>query len=178
MLALGMTVKYTINKIDEMDEQEFVRIFGGVYEYSAWVAERAYRERPFADFGDLVGVFVAVVNQSSDDTKLALLQAHPLLAGKAAQQGQLTAESKEEQSSAGLNQLSEDEMGRVKAFNQLYLDAFGFPFIVAVKNHSKVEIFRQMELRVKNCVEDELNTAIEQVHEIARIRLSALVLQP
>lgn len=169
--------KYSIAQVNQMSNAEFVAAFGGVYECSEWIAQKVWSSRVFESYSDLLDSFRAVLAVSPKESKLALLKAHPELAGKAAQAGKLTKESEQEQASVGLNSLSPEEMTRVEQYNTLYQSAFGFPFIIAVKNHTKHEIFEQMAVRVKNCVDDEFATALSQVNDIAQIRLDDLVIK-
>jgi len=166
---------YTIKQVNEMDDSLFVEVFGVIYEHSEWIASEALKSRPFANLNDMLDCFRVILDQSNDAVKLALLRAHPELAGKEAEHGQLTNESLNEQSSAGLNSLEAEQLSELKRFNALYMDMFKFPFIIAVKNHSKDEIFKQMALRIKNCVEDEFEEALKQVDNIAKIRIHNLV---
>ena len=116
-----------------MDEPAFVRALGGVFEHSPWVARRAFAARPFADVVSLHIAMVDAMGRASDDEKLALLRAHPELAGKAAVRGELTADSTQEQSGAGLAQCTPEEFATITDLNRRYNAKFGFPFILAVK---------------------------------------------
>lgn len=167
--------KLTVNQINQMSQSEFVECFGGIYEHSDWVAKQAWLAAPFDDFDAVLTSLANVVSQSDDSTKLALLRAHPQLSGRVSERHQLTNASQAEQKSVGLNELTSEQADWLAQYNALYYKAFGFPFIIAVKNHTQAQIFQQMENRVNNCVDDELKTALEQVDEIARIRLSQLV---
>jgi len=172
-----MKQKISIDKVNALSQHDFVERFFGVYEHSAWVAEQSWQSAPFSDFQDLVASFADTVAKSNSDLKLDLLRAHPRLSGKANERKNLTSESQEEQKSAGLNSLDPSEVVWLEQFNDVYSEAFGFPFIIAVKNHSKDEIFTQMEARLKQCVDDEIKEALLQVDKIARIRLSDLVVE-
>jgi len=170
-----MTNRLTITDVNKMNLDQFVAQFESVYEHSPWVAEQSWQNAPFSNVENLTASFANIVANSSDQVKLNLLCIHPQLSGKESEKTELTAESQEEQKSVGLNQLSADEIDWLAQFNKVYSEAFGFPFIIAVKNHSKETIFEQMEVRLNQCVDDELKTALEQVDEIARIRLSQLI---
>ncbi len=115
----------------------------------------------------------AVVNGAVDDDKRTLLRAHPDLAGKLAL-ADLTQSSQSEQTGAGLDQCTENELARFTELNDIYKKKFGFPFIFAVKGFHRTDILNAFERRVKNDVETEFNEAINQVHRIARLRLDAL----
>jgi 2-oxo-4-hydroxy-4-carboxy-5-ureidoimidazoline decarboxylase len=115
------------------------------------------------------------VKRASRDEQLALLRAHPELAGKEAQAGHMTGDSTAEQGGAGLNALSREELQRIAAFNRAYGEKFGFPFIIAVRKHSKEGIFREFERRLANDPDAELAAGLEQVFVITRLRLDGLV---
>lgn len=165
----------SINTVNAMDRNAFVDAFAHIIEHSPWVAERASDARPFADLNALHRAMIGVVSDAGDAEKLAILNAHPELAGREAQDATLTEESAAEQKSAGLTALTPEEMEKVSAFNRDYREKFGFPFIIAVKNHTKASILAEMARRRDQDRAAELETAIEQVYEIARIRLAQLV---
>lgn len=158
-----------------MRPAEFVAALGGVFEHSPWIAERAFASRPFADTAALHAAMVGVVRGASRDEQLGLLRAHPELAGREAQAGTLTADSTSEQQSAGLNALTRAEMERVGRLNRAYRERFDFPFIIAVRRHTKDGIFAEFERRLENDAESERLECLEQVYIITRIRLDALV---
>ena len=158
-----------------MRPEDFVVALGGVFEHSPWIAERAFARRPFADVAALHEAMVDVVRSATPEEQLALLRAHPELAGREAQAGTLTADSTAEQRSAGLNALTREEMERVARLNRAHQERFGFPFIIAVRRHSKDGIFAEFERRVGNDAESEREECLEQVYIITRLRLDALV---
>ncbi len=158
-----------------MRPAEFVAALGGVFEHSPWIAERAFASRPFTDTAALHAAMVEVVRGASRDEQLGLLRAHPELAGREAQSGTLTADSTAEQRSAGLNALTRDEMERVLRLNRAYREQFGFPFIIAVRRHTKDRIFAEFERRLGNDAESERLECLEQVYIITRLRLDALI---
>lgn len=154
----------------------FVSLYGGVYEHSPWIAEQLYeRGIPHAldNPAALADALAAIVNGAVDADKLALLRAHPDLAGKLAL-AELTTSSQNEQTGAGLDQCTADELARFTELNDLYKEKFGFPFIFAVKGFHRSDILAAFERRVKNDTEAEFNEAINQVHRIAKLRLEAL----
>lgn len=165
----------TLPELDLLKENEFVSALGEIFEHSAWVAEAILSERPFQNFDQLLNSMVMVVNESSDDQKMHLLRSHPQLAGKEAQQGELTDSSTQEQLSAGLSALRSEEMTEVAQLNQDYLNRFGFPFIIAVKNYSKDRIFSEWRKRLKNSHKVEFSICLNQVYAIAENRLALLV---
>jgi OHCU decarboxylase len=158
-----------------MRELDFVRRYGGIYENSAWVAEKA---APLidgsADIDVIARVMADCVDNSSRDRQLALICAHPDLAGKAAVAGELTDDSKSEQSSAGLHQCSPGEYERFQALNSGYRRKFGFPFVMAVRNCSREQILAAFESRLENDYDEEFENALLEIHKIARLRLVAL----
>ncbi len=162
----------TIQEINNLGREEFVSKFGSLYERSPWVAERAWNARPFASLDDLRGAMVEAVRAAPEERKMALIRAHPDLAGKAAVAGELTRESEGEQASAGLDRLSAEEYGAFASMNRDYREKFGFPMIVAVRRHgSKESILRNARERLGNSRETEIETALGEIHEIARLRL-------
>lgn len=157
----------TIAELNRTDKERFVDALDGVYEESPWVPERAYAERPFDSVNDVATTLKAVVREASYDQKLMLLRAHPDLG----EQTEMTDASEAEQASAGLNHLSPELYEAFQQLNQQYRDRFGFPFIKAVKGQSAKTIREAMEQRVTHSQDEEFNTALEEVHTIARQRL-------
>jgi 2-oxo-4-hydroxy-4-carboxy-5-ureidoimidazoline decarboxylase len=153
---------------------EFVSRFGGVYEHSPWVAEQCYEKAGGAARDELAVMFASCVDNSDRDARLALIRAHPDLAGRAAVQGDLTVESSEEQSSAGIDQCTPEEYEQFVSFNDSYKTKFGFPFIMAVRNSNRQKILAAFAERVHNDPETEFDTAIREIHKIARLRLEAM----
>ena len=158
-----------------MEEREFIARYGGVYEHSPWVAEMA---APLLDGSADVDVIARVmedcVDNASRDRQLELIRAHPDLAGKAAIAGNLTDDSTTEQSSAGLDRCSPEEFARFQALNEAYRKKFGFPFVMAVRNKSRAEILAAFESRLGNGYDEEFESALVEIHKIARMRLVAL----
>lgn len=158
-------------RVNAMTAVEFVEAFGNIAEHAPWVAEKAASVRPFASRDAMIGSFQAVIEQADRTAQLALLRAHPDLAGKAAIAGDLTAASKSEQAGAGLDRLTPEEFERFTDFNRRYRERFGFPFILAVKGADKATILAAFEDRIGNAVETEFQTALHQVGRIVRFRL-------
>ena len=158
-----------------MNRDEFIQHFGSVYEHSAWVAEQAY-DRTKINIHDLAQLTTALrfeVDDSGSQRQLALLCAHPDLAGKAAVDGSLTAASTSEQAGAGLGQCNAEEFARFQRFNNEYTSKFEFPFIMAVKGANRHLILEAFEKRLNNDSDTEFSTALEEVHKIAGFRLAA-----
>lgn len=139
-----------------------------LFEHSPWVEERA-DARPSS--GDRHADLMAVVDAATPDERLALIRAHPELAGKAAIDRTLTQASADEQASAGLDRLTPGEYERFHALNAAYRDRFGFPFIICVRLTDKAGILAAMQTRLAHDRETEIATAIEQIGEIVRLRL-------
>jgi 2-oxo-4-hydroxy-4-carboxy-5-ureidoimidazoline decarboxylase len=163
-----------MNAINGMDRTAFVQKFGGIFEKSPWVAEKAWEKRPFASLDDLHASMVNVVKHSPVPSQLALLQSHPDLAGKEAQAGAMTASSVSEQASAGLNALSKAEMTQITELNAAYKQKFGFPFIIAVRMHTKEGIFFEFNRRLQNETQSEFANDLQNVYAITRLRLGAI----
>ena len=158
-----------------MDTHDFIARYGGIYEHSPWVAELvAPIAAELADMDRLAEIMADCVDNADTQQQLTLIRAHPDLAGKAQLAGELTADSTSEQSSAGLDQCTKVEYERFQALNDAYKEKFGFPFVMAVRNSSREEILDAFSKRLKNDPELEFETALAQIHEIARLRLHAL----
>jgi 2-oxo-4-hydroxy-4-carboxy-5-ureidoimidazoline decarboxylase len=161
--------------INTMDRAAFVEKFGGIFEKSPWVAEAAWDKKPFASVNEMHVAMVEVVKYAPLPKQLALLQAHPDLAGKEAQSGAMTASSVSEQASAGLNALSKAEMTQISDFNTAYKQKFGFPFIIAVRMHTKEGIFFNFSQRLKNDTQTEYVNDLQNVYAITRLRLDKML---
>ncbi len=162
-------------RLNRLDQDAFAEALGGVYEHSPWIPERTHAAGPFASLAALHDALKDAVAQAGEAERLGLLCAHPDLAGKAAIRGDLTEPSKLEQAGAGLDRLSPEEYERFHRLNGAYRETFGFPFILAVVGHSKESILEAFETRLANDAVAERETALEQVHRIARFRLEALL---
>lgn len=154
-----------------LDRAAFVARFGDIAEHSPWVAETAFAAAPFADRSALVEAFQRAVITAGRDRQLALLRAHPDLAGRAAIAGDLLPDSTAEQKGAGLDRLTPAEFARFTALNDRYRARFGFPFIFAVRGATKERILQAFEDRVGGGEPEEFLTALAQVCRIMRFRL-------
>jgi 2-oxo-4-hydroxy-4-carboxy-5-ureidoimidazoline decarboxylase len=161
--------------INAMDREAFVQKFGGIFENSPWVAEKAWEKKPFATLDDMHAAMVAVARYAPASAQLTLLQSHPDLAGKEAQAGTMTASSVAEQASAGLNALSHAEMTQISDFNAAYKKRFGFPFIIAVRMHTKEGILFEFNRRLQNDTQTEFANDLQNVYVITRLRLNKLL---
>ncbi len=168
----------TLAEINCLDAAQFSKLFGAVYEHSPWIVERAFAMRPatgFASRAQVHAALVATVQSASDTEKLALLNAHPELAGKEAAAGTLTSASTAEQASAGLTSMTAADVAQLRELNAAYREKFGFPFIIAVRNNTHSAIFGAVKSRLANSHAMELNNCLMQVGEIARLRLVDLI---
>jgi OHCU decarboxylase len=162
----------------QMERSAFVEAYGGIFEHSPWIAERAHATELAPAHDTAVGLWTALTAQfrmASDEERLGVLRAHPDLAGKLAAAKHLTADSAAEQASAGLDALTDAERGRFTQLNDAYQARFGFPFIIAVRENTKAQILAAFEARVGNDAAVEFTTACAQVERIARLRLDALL---
>jgi len=161
----------------QMPEAEFVERFGGIFEHSPWIAQRAFAGELSPANDTAIGLHAALAFQfraASDEERLGVLAAHPDLAGKLAQAKRLTASSTEEQASAGLDALTTEEHARLTDLNNRYVTKFGFPFIIAVRDHTKSGILAAFETRIENDRDVEFAAACRQVERIALLRLDAM----
>jgi 2-oxo-4-hydroxy-4-carboxy-5-ureidoimidazoline decarboxylase len=162
-------------QLHALDRDAFNATLGGIFEHSPWVAQRAFAAGPFADVDALHAAMLRAVHDAPHAEQLALLRAHPELAGKAAIRGELTADSTHEQSGAGLDRCSPDEFAQITALNARYNATFGFPFIIAVKGLDRAAILREFARRADNPPDIEFAEALKQVARITRFRLDALL---
>jgi len=167
-----------LDELNAANKADFVTALGAIYEHSPWVAEAVANKRPFAALAALNDAMRAVVIAADASRVLALLNAHPDLAGKAARAGAMTADSKAEQGSAGLARLSEREFEEFHRLNESYHKKFGFPFIICVRRHGKESIFRQFERRLGNTIAAERDAALLEIFRIAALRLDQHVSAP
>ncbi|GGB45104.1 OHCU decarboxylase [Roseibium aquae] len=162
---------YTIETVNGWDKQAFVAAFSDVAEHSPWVAERAFAARPFASRDGVIAAFEAAMHMAAEQDQIALVRAHPDLAGKAALAGELAEDSRREQAGAGLDSLTQEEFDKFTALNTRYKEKFGFPFIFAVKGATKDQILTAFEQRLENDGGTEFETALKQIARIFRFRL-------
>ncbi len=161
----------------QLSRDRFLAQFGCVYEHSAWIAEMLFDrkghnavEKP----SDLAGPMAEIVETAPQELQMALLRAHPDLAGSLALSGKLTAESSSEQLNACLNQCTEQELDAFSSLNVKYREKFEFPFILAVRERNCTEILENFKKRVNHDVGTEFREALNQVHQIAKLRLEVL----
>lgn len=155
-----------------LDEEGFVDRFGAVVEHSAWVARRAWGLRPFSTRDDVFRALASCILQASPDEQLALLRAHPELAGREASEGTMTSDSNAEQGRLGLMNLGPGDWKRLQDLNRRYREQFGIPFVVALRLHgSLASVFDEFEQRLRNVASVERDVALGQVCEVMRGRL-------
>ena len=158
-----------------MDAHDFIARYGGIYEHSPWVAEEASAlVEPGDDVALLAAVMADCVDNAAREKQLELIRAHPDLAGKAQVAGELTAESTAEQASAGLDHCTSEEFDSFQRLNKAYRDKFGFPFVMAVRGSTRDEILEAFSARLQNEYDVEFETALTEIHKIARLRLESL----
>lgn len=159
--------RLTVEELNQADKEQFVDAVGGVYEESPWVAERTWSKQPFSSIEDLQQSMADTVQNASQEEQLALLRAHPDLGERT----DMTEESQEEQASAGLDELQPEQYETFQRLNETYRDKFGFPFIMAVRDESVDAIQTAMEKRIDHSRSKEFQTALDEVHVIAELRL-------
>ncbi len=165
----------TFAELNALDAAGFTAALGATFEHSPWVAARTHAAGPFASVDALHRALMDTVHRASPDEQLALLRAHPELAGKAAIAGDMTAASVDEQSSAGLGACTPEEFARITELNRRYNERFGFPFILAVRGLDRHRIIAEFARRVERTRDEELAEALAQVARITRLRLDALL---
>lgn len=164
-------MKYIISALNSMNQDDFVATLGWIFEESPWVAQRAWNKRPFADLKSLHQSMVDVVRAASDVEQLTLICQHPDLATKT----KMTESSVKEQAGVGLDRLPPEEYEQFNAFNQAYKTKFNFPFIIAVKNHTKKSILAAFAQRLENTKEAEFQTVLAEIEKIAWFRLQEVI---
>jgi len=160
-----------------MNRDEFVATFADIYEHSPWVARMAYDSGPNADLDQIETLHARmseILLSANHARQLALIKAHPDLAGKAAIQGQLTQASSHEQAGAGIHQCTAEEFQRFTELNAAYKARFAFPFIMAVKGSNRHQILKAFEARIHHSASTEFACALAEINKIALFRLQAL----
>jgi 2-oxo-4-hydroxy-4-carboxy-5-ureidoimidazoline decarboxylase len=161
----------SLNQINSLDRAGFTAALGHLFEHSPWVAEETWPRRPFRDAAQLHAELCVTMRAAPRDRQLALIRAHPDLAGRLAVAGKLTAESQQEQASAGLDRLSSDELTEFQRLNDAYRARFGFPFIICARLSHRAAILAAMQSRLANSPEQEHAAALAEIEKIARLRL-------
>jgi 2-oxo-4-hydroxy-4-carboxy-5-ureidoimidazoline decarboxylase len=162
---------YSIVELNQLNQAAFIAALGAVFEDTPAIAEQAWTMKPFADLASLHRTMVAIVNAMPPTEQLALIQAHPDLGSRT----KMAEASVQEQSGVGLDRLSPAEYQQFQTLNQTYTTQFGFPFIIAVKNHTKASILQAFAQRLQNDRDRELHQALYEIAQIAQFRLEALI---
>ena len=161
-----------INKINKLPKSEFIKVFANIFENARWIAEELYNQKPFDNFEELSSKILNIFETTTREKQLKILNAHPDLANKT-KISLLTPDSLKEQTDAKLDQCTEEEFNEFKKLNNIY-KKFGFPFILAVKGKTKMEILNNFRKRISSDPEIEFNEAVKQVKQIADLRLKEL----
>jgi 2-oxo-4-hydroxy-4-carboxy-5-ureidoimidazoline decarboxylase len=165
----------SLDSLNAADRKAFTAAIADVMELAPWVADEAFAKRPFASLAALYQAMTDAVENAGDERQRALINGHPDLAGKAAREGKLTADSTAEQAAAGLDRLSEQEFADFHRLNDAYRAKFGMPFIVCVRRHGKASILREFARRMTNDAATERQTALSEIFRIAALRLDQRV---
>ena len=161
-----------INKINKLPQSEFIKVFANIFENARWIAKELYKQKPFGDFNELSSKMMNIFEMSSKEEKLKILNDHPDLGNKT-KISSLTQDSLKEQKTVGLDQCTSEEFNEFKKLNDAY-KKFGFPFILAIKGKSKIEILNNFRKRINSESQIEFEEAINQVKKIASLRLKEL----
>jgi len=162
-----------INEINKLAKTEFIKVFGNIFENSEWIASELFNQKPFFDFTELSSNMIKIFENTTKENQLKILNSHPDLANKT-RIGTLTADSKNEQDSAGLDKCTPEEFNDFKNLNFEYKKKFGFPFIFAVKDKSKLQILANFKKRISCDINVEFEEAKIQVKKIANLRLNEI----
>jgi N-carbamoyl-L-amino-acid hydrolase len=174
---MELNMSPTLQHLNTLDQVGFTALLGGIYEHSPWIAEQAWSSRPFHSLAQLKCALVQVVPKAPTETQLALIRAHPELAGLAMVANTMTAESTSEQSGAGLSHCTPQEFALIRQLNDDYRSKFGWPFILAVRGPrglglSRGDIIATLQRRLQNPVDFERAECLRQIHRIAELRLN------
>jgi 2-oxo-4-hydroxy-4-carboxy-5-ureidoimidazoline decarboxylase len=164
--------RLSLAQLSAMDRSAFASRVGWAYEHSAWVAEGAWEDRPFRTIDDLYTAMERVVRSATPQKQLALIQAHPDLAGRLRSMSELTVASRREQAGAGLDQLTATEAEQMARHNERYREQFGFPFILCARLNNAESIREALEKRLENSRAQEIDVALGEISKIGRWRLA------
>ncbi len=170
-----MANKIPLASLNQYSKDQFVESLGGIFEHSPWVADLVYEDRPFETIGQLQQTMLEAVQHSPEMQRMALICNHPELAGKEAAAGTLTEDSRQEQSRAGLDQCTAEDLAQLQSLNQAYRKNFEFPFVIAVTGLNKAQIIAALESRLKNSFTVEFDASIAEIGKISMIRLNTLI---
>ena len=161
----------SIDKINQLTKNDFIDIFGNVFEKTYWIADKAFNMKPYKNSQELLSTIIEIYENSSKEECLKIFNAHP----KLAVEKKLTEDSQKEQDNANLNQCNNKEFNEFQNLNTEYIKKFGFPFIIAVKGKNKDEILINFRKRIKNKINLEFEEAKKQVKKIADFRLKEII---
>ena len=161
----------SIDKVNQLTKNDFIDIFGNVFEKTNWIAKKTFELKPYKNFNKLSSTIMEIYENSSKEDCLQIFNSHPELAVEK----KLTEDSHKEQKGANLNRCNNEEFNEFKNLNIEYRSKFGFPFIIAVKGKNKNEILNNFRKRIKNEISLEFNEAKEQVKKIATFRLNEII---
>ena len=161
----------SIDKINQLSKNDFIDIFGNVFEKTYWIADKAFNMKPYENSQELLSTIIEIYENSSKEECLKIFNAHP----KLAVEKKLTEDSQKEQDNANLNQCNNKEFNEFQNLNTEYIKKFGFPFIIAVKGKNKNEILINFRKRIKNKINLEFEEAKKQVKKIADFRLKEII---
>jgi len=161
----------SIDKINQLTKNDFISIFGNIFEKTKWIADSAYNLKPYKSSSELSAMIMKIYENTTKENYLKIFNAHPELAVE----NRLTDDSKNEQNNSNLNQCTDEEFNEFKILNNKYKKKFGFPFIIAVKGKNKSEILDNFRKRTKNKINLEFKEAKEQVKKIASYRLNKII---
>jgi OHCU decarboxylase len=167
--------RLTLTHVNSLDRASFVAALGSLFEGTPAIVEQTWDARPFESFDALHTALIATMRALPFDAQIALIRAHPDLAGRAAIAGELTPESTREQASARLDQLSEAEFTRFHQLNTAYREQFGFPFVICVREQTRTTILASFEQRLGNQRAAEVATALTEIAKIAGLRMRDLL---
>ena len=170
-----MANKIPLASLNQYSKDQFVESLGGIFEHSPWVADLVYEDRPFETIGQLQQTMLEAVRHSPEMQRMALICSHPELAGKEAAAGTLTEDSRQEQSRAGLDQCTAEDLAQLQSLNRAYRKNFEFPFVIAVTGLNKAQIIAALESRLKNSFTVEFDASIAEIGKISMIRLNTLI---
>jgi OHCU decarboxylase len=162
----------TLGELNGLPLEEALAHCSGFFENSPWIVERALRERPFERLADFHAACMRTVAEAGTEAQIALIRAHPDLVGRLAREGRLGAESTSEQAAAGLTELTPEEADTFERYNAAYHQRFGFPFVICARKNRKDAILAAFPERLENDREREIETALEQIGEIAWLRMT------
>lgn len=160
-----------LSRLNAMPVAEALEQCGGFFEHSPWIVEEALKERPFATLHEFHAACMAVISNAGITSQLDLIKAHPDLVGRLAREGRLGKESTQEQASAGLSELTEEEIKTFETYNAAYHKRFGFPFVICARRNRKEAILEALPRRLEQTKTEEIHTALAEIGDIALLRM-------